>query len=199
MSTSRMTLMAQGTVPPFLLEVPTQLASNTLAYAPAPKPPRMTHPFPKASTTWLGIWPGSPRLVPALPLFRSKNANTWSTPMAGRSELPSGRPSSFRRTELRLGEPEPPAKKRIIDVAVLVEPCQLARVSGYRAMCAARCRPPASLVKVVGARRPGVARSSSGRRRQGRRWLGMASYGLSAGLGAQRKLEPHSAARCLFR
>ena len=72
--------------------------------------------------------------------------------MAGRSELPSGNPSSFRRTELRLGEPEPPAKKRIIDVAVLVEPCQLARVSGYRAMCAARCRPPSSLVKVVLAR-----------------------------------------------
>ena len=77
--------------------------------------------------------------------------------MAGRSELPSGKPSSFRRTELRLGEPEPPAKKRIIDVAVLVEPVQLARVSGYRAMCAARCRPPASLVKVVGARRPSRA------------------------------------------
>ena len=72
--------------------------------------------------------------------------------MAGLSLLPSGNPSSFRRTELRLGEPEPPAKKRIIDVAVLVEPCQLARVSGYRAMCAARCRPPASLVKVVLAR-----------------------------------------------
>ena len=69
--------------------------------------------------------------------------------MAGRSELPSGNPSSLRRTELRLGEPEPPAKKRIIDVAVLVEPCQLARVPGYRAMCAARCRPPASLVIVV--------------------------------------------------
>ena len=31
MSTSRMTLMAQGTVPPFLLLVPTQLASKTLA------------------------------------------------------------------------------------------------------------------------------------------------------------------------
>ena len=31
MSTSRMTLMAQGTVPPFLFEVPTQLASKTLA------------------------------------------------------------------------------------------------------------------------------------------------------------------------
>ena len=53
--------------------------------------------------------------------------------MAGRSELPSGNPSSLRRTELRLGEPEPPAKKRIIDGAVLVEPVQLARVSGYRA------------------------------------------------------------------
>ena len=92
--------------------------------------------------------------------------------MAGRSELPSGRPSSFRRTELRLGEPEPPAKKRIIDVAVLVEPVQLARVSGYRATCAARCRPLASLVEVVGARRQAFARSLSGRRRQGRRWNG---------------------------
>ena len=69
--------------------------------------------------------------------------------MAGRSELPSGKPSSFRRTELRLGEPEPPAKKRIIDVAVLVEPLQLARVSGTASMRAARCRPPASLVKVL--------------------------------------------------
>ena len=98
--------------------------------------------------------------------------------MAGRSELPSGKPSSFRRTELRLGEPEPPAKKRIIDVAVLVEPVQLARVSGYRATCAARCRPLASLVEVVGARRQAFARSLSGRRRQGRRrleWLPRAS------------------------
>ena len=51
MSTSRMTLMAQGTVPPLELEVPTQLASKTFAYAPAPKPPRMTQPGPKASTT----------------------------------------------------------------------------------------------------------------------------------------------------
>ena len=71
--------------------------------------------------------------------------------MAGLSLLPSGKPSSFRRTELRLGEPEPPAKKRIIDVAVLVEPSQLARVSGYRAYV--RCSlPPAGvfLVKVVG-------------------------------------------------
>ena len=98
--------------------------------------------------------------------------------MAGLSELPSGNPSSFRRTELRLGEPEPPAKKRIIDVAVLVEPVQLARVSGYRATCAARCRPLASLVEVVGARRQAFARSLSGRRRQGRRrleWLPRAS------------------------
>ena len=92
--------------------------------------------------------------------------------MAGRSELPSGKPSSFRRTELRLGEPEPPAKKRIIDVAVLVEPCQLARVTGYRAMCAARWRPPASLVIVVWGASQSFARSSSGRRRQGRRWNG---------------------------
>ena len=71
--------------------------------------------------------------------------------MAGRSELPSGNPSSFRRTELRLGEPEPPAKKRIIDVSVLVEPVQLARVPGYRVY--GRCSlPPAGvfLVKVVG-------------------------------------------------
>ena len=92
--------------------------------------------------------------------------------MAGRSELPSGNPSSFRRTELRLGEPEPPAKKRIIDVAVLVEPCQLARVSGYRA--SVRCSlPPAGVFSEsgLGARRQAFARSSSGRRRQGRRWL----------------------------
>ena len=92
--------------------------------------------------------------------------------MAGRSELPSGRPSSFRRTELRLGEPEPPAKKRIIDVAVLVEPCQLARVSGYRAYV--RCSlPPAGVFSDSGlGQRQGVARSCSGRRRQGRRWNG---------------------------
>ena len=89
--------------------------------------------------------------------------------MAGRSELPSGNPSSFRRTELRLGEPEPPAKKRIIDVAVLVEPVQLARVSGYRAL---RALLAAFLVKVLGARRQAFARSCSGRRRQGRRWNG---------------------------
>ena len=110
--------------------------------------------------------------------------------MAGRSEVPSGNPSSFRRTELRLGEPEPPAKKRIIDVAVLVEPCQLARVSGYRAMCAARWRPPASLVKVVLARygRPSRAACRSPAPRP--TLAGMASYGLSAGLGAQRKPEP---------
>ena len=104
--------------------------------------------------------------------------------MAGRSELPSGNPSSFRRTELRLGEPEPPAKKRIIDVSVLVEPCQLARVSGYRAYV--RCSlPPAGVFSEsgLGALWQAVARSLSGRRRQGRRWLGMASYGLSAGLG----------------
>ena len=101
--------------------------------------------------------------------------------MAGRSELPSGNPSSFRRTELRLGEPEPPAKKRIIDVAVLVEPCQLGRVSGYRAMCAARWRPPASLVKVVGARR---RPSRAGFPVAGAKAdAGMASYGPSAGLG----------------
>ena len=69
--------------------------------------------------------------------------------MAGRSELPSGNPSSLRRTELRLGEPEPPAKKRIIDVAVLVEPCQLARVSGYRA--SVRCSlPPAGVFSESG-------------------------------------------------
>ena len=105
--------------------------------------------------------------------------------MAGRSELPSGKPSSFRRTELRLGEPEPPAKKRIIDVAVLVEPVQLARVSGYRAMCAARWRPPASLVKVVLARRQQPFRSPAPRPTL----AGMASC-LSAGLGAQRKPEP---------
>ena len=120
--------------------------------------------------------------------------------MAGRSELPSGNPSSLRRTELRLGEPEPPAKKRIIDVAVLVEPCQLARVSGYRAYV--RCSLPTAGVfseSGLGALWQAFARSLSGRRRQGRRWLGMASYGLSAGLGAQRKPEPHSAARCLFR
>ena len=102
--------------------------------------------------------------------------------MAGRSELPSGNPSSLRRTELRLGEPEPPAKKRIIDVAVLVEPVQLARVSGYRAMCAARCRPPASLVKVVLARYDRPSRAAfpvAGAKAD----AGMASYGLSAGLG----------------
>ena len=102
--------------------------------------------------------------------------------MAGRSELPSGRPSSLRRTELRLGEPEPPAKKRIIDVAVLVEPVQLARVSGYRAMCASRCRPPASLVKVVLARYGRPSRAAfpvAGAKAD----AGMASYGLSAGLG----------------
>ena len=119
--------------------------------------------------------------------------------MAGRSELPSGKPSSFRLMELRLGEPEPPAKKRIIDVAVLVELCQLARVPGYRAMCAARWRPPASLVKVVGARRPGVARSSSGRRRQGRRWLEwlpMASRQDSA--AARRGRAARSSARRVF-
>ena len=57
--------------------------------------------------------------------------------------------------------------------------------------------PPAGvfLVKVVGARRPGVARSSSGRRRQGRRWLGMASYGLSAGLGGSAP-RTHGTQRC---
>ena len=102
--------------------------------------------------------------------------------MAGRSELPSGNPSSFRRTELRRGEPEPPAKKRIIDVSVLVEPVQLARVSGYRAMCAARCRPPASLVKVVLARYGRPSRAAlpvAGAKAD----AGMASYGLSAGLG----------------
>ena len=98
--------------------------------------------------------------------------------MAGRSELPSGRPSSFRLTELRLGEPEPPAKKRIIDVAVLVEPCQLARVSGYRA--SVRCSlPPAGVFSEsgLGALWQAFARSLSGRRRQGRRrleWLPMA-------------------------
>ena len=101
--------------------------------------------------------------------------------MAGLSLLPSGKPSSFRRTELRLGEPEPPAKKRIIDVAVLVEPCQLARVSGYRAMCAARCRPPASLVIVVwgNGRASRAAVPVAGAKAD----AGMASYGLSAGLG----------------
>ena len=78
--------------------------------------------------------------MPALPLFLSRKASTWSTPMAGRSELPSGKPSSLRLTELRLGEPEPPAKKRIIDVAVLVEPSQLARVARYR-VCV-RCSLP---------------------------------------------------------
>ena len=97
--------------------------------------------------------------------------------MAGRSELPSGKPSSLRRTELRLGEPEPPAKKRIIDVAVLVEPCQLARVSGYRAYV--RCSlPPAGVFSEsgLGALWQAFARSLSGRRRQGRReWLPMAS------------------------
>ena len=104
--------------------------------------------------------------------------------MAGRSEEPSGKPSSLRLTELRLGEPEPPAKKRIIDVAVLVEPSQLARVARYR-VCV-RCSLPTAGVfseSGLGARRQAFARSSSGRRRQGRRWAGMASYGLSAGLG----------------
>ena len=141
----------------------------------------MTHPLPKASTTWLGIWPGSPLLVPAEPRFRSRNARTWSTPMAGRSELPSGKPSSFRRTELRLGEPEPPAKKRIIDVAVLVEPCQLARVSGYRA--SVRC-------SLSGVFSESGRCASAGLRAQPCRspaprptLAGMASYGLSAGLG----------------
>ena len=99
--------------------------------------------------------------------------------MAGRSELPSGKPSSLRRTELRLGEPEPPAKKRIIDVAVLVEPCQLARVSGYRAMCAARWRPPASLVKVVLARYGRPSRAAfpvaGAKADAGLEWLPMAS------------------------
>ena len=119
--------------------------------------------------------------------------------MAGRSELPSGKPSSFRRTELRLGEPEPPAKKRIIDVAVLVEPCQLARVSGYRAMCAARCRPPASLVKVVGARRQAFARSLSGRRRQGRRWLEWLPMACRQGSAAARRgRAARSSARRVF-
>ena len=188
MSTSLITFIAQGTVPPFLLEVPTQLASNTLAYAPAPNPPRMTHPLPKASTTWLGIWPGSPLLVPAEPRFRSRNARTWSTPMAGRSELPSGKPSSFRRTELRLGEPEPPAKKRIIDVAVLVEPCQLARVSGYRA--SVRCSlPPAGVFSEsgLGALWQAFARSLSGRRRQGRRWLEWLPMACRQGSAAARR------------
>ena len=98
--------------------------------------------------------------------------------MAGRSELPSGRPSSFRRTELRLGEPEPPAKKRIIDVAVLVEPCQLARY--------VRCSLPTAGVfseSGLGALWQAFARSLSGRRRQGRRWLEWLPNGLSAGLG----------------
>ena len=101
--------------------------------------------------------------------------------MAGRSELPSGNPSSFRRTELRLGEPEPPAKKRIIDVAVLVEPVQLARVSGYRA--SVRC-------SLSGVFSESGRCASAGLRAQPCRspaprptLAGMASYGLSAGLG----------------
>ena len=119
--------------------------------------------------------------------------------MAGLSLLPSGRPSSLRRTELRLGEPEPPAKKRIIDVAVLVEPVQLARVSGYRAMCAARCRPLASLVEVVGARRQAFARSLSGRRRQGRRWLEWLPVASRQGSAAARRgRAARSSARRVF-
>ncbi len=92
--------------------------------------------------------------------------------MAGLSLLPSGNPSSFRRTELRLGEPEPPAKKRIIDVAVLVEPVQLARVARYRAYVRCSLRTAGVFSESgLGALWQAFARSLSGRRRQGRRWL----------------------------
>ena len=61
-------------------------------------------------------------------------------------------------------------------VPVLCEPFMLARVTGYRAYV--RC----SLPTAGAARNLCFARARPGRRRQGRRW-GMASYGLSAGLG----------------
>ena len=120
--------------------------------------------------------------------------------MAGRSELPSGNPSSFRRTELRLGEPEPPAKKRIIDVAVLVEPVQLARVSGYRAYV--RCSlPPAGVFSEsgLGALWQAFARSLSGRRRQGRRWLEWLPVASRQGSAAARRgRAARSSARRVF-
>ena len=117
--------------------------------------------------------------------------------MAGRSELPSGKPSSFRRTELRLGEPEPPAKKRIIDVAVLVEPCQLARVSGYRA--SVRCSLSGVFSESGRCASAGLRAQLAGRRRQGRRrleWLPMACRQGSA--AARRGRAARSSARRVF-
>ena len=120
--------------------------------------------------------------------------------MAGLSLLPSGRPSSLRRTELRLGEPEPPAKKRIIDVAVLVEPVQLAQVSGYRA--SVRCSlPPAGVFSEsgLGALWQAFARSLSGRRRQGRRWLEWLPVASRQGSAAARRgRAARSSARRVF-
>ena len=183
MSTSRMTLMAQGTVPPFLLLVPTQLASKTLAYAPAPKPPRMTQPGPKASTTWLGIWPGSPRLVP-LAFFET---GPWSTPAAGRSECHqvNRRPFVSRNS---VSASRAPAKKRImVYVSVLCEPFMLARVTGYRAYV--RCSlPTAGAAKLM----LGFARSSSV---AGVKADAGVAHGLSAGLGGGAFLT-HSKQRC---
>ena len=118
--------------------------------------------------------------------------------MAGRSELPSGKPSSLRLTELRRGEPEPPAKKRIIDVSVLVEPLQLARVSGYRA--SVRCALSGVFSESgLGARRQAFARSLSGRRRQGRRWLEWLPVASRQGSAAARRgRAARSSARRVF-
>ena len=117
--------------------------------------------------------------------------------MAGLSLLPSGKPSSFRLTELRLGEPEPPAKKRIIDVAVLVEPVQLARVSGYRA--SVRCSLSGVFSESGRCASAGLRAQLAGRRRQGRRrleWLPMACRQGSA--AARRGRAARSSARRVF-
>ena len=80
-------------------------------------------------------------------------------------------------------------------VSVLVEPFQLARVTGYRAYV--RCSLPTA--GAAGGFVLGARAAFRSRRRQGRRWGGMASYGLSAGsAAAQSDAEHSSAARCFL-
>ena len=68
---------------------------------------------------------------------------------------------------------------------------------GTAPLCAARC--PASLVKVVGARRQAFARSLAGRRRQGRRWLEWLPMACRQGSAAARRgRAARSSARRVF-